>query len=248
MKGTLRYIFIIPFIFLTITSAGVHSAAAEYIVVPHEDNRDLVDMGVMDTSGADANVNFWDLPLWIQISFIAGIFAAGLEIFKAIPVILGRIKDPLENEIRQEIFEYISENPGCTITDISDCLNLNRNSAKYHVRMLKSHKSVYLDKTEKSHRFFKSSAAFDESRRTAISLLKNETRKMLLKSILEDPGITNGELAAKHRMNKSTIHWYINKFQKKGVINCIPKGRHRRYYLNSSFKSSIKGVLDNKKV
>ncbi|WP_245543610.1 winged helix-turn-helix transcriptional regulator [Methanoplanus limicola] len=212
----------------------------EYIVQSHENKPELIEKGLIDSAGADKNITFWDLPLWIKISFIAGMLAAGLGIIKLIPAILGRIIDPLENGMRQEIFDYISENPGCTITDVSDNLDLNRNSTKYHVLKLKYHKVINMDKYEKSLRLFKYSATFDEHQRTIIYLLKNKTGRTLLMSILENPGITNSELSRKHNMNKSSIHWHISRFQKTGVINYIPEGKLRRYYLTSSFEDIIK--------
>ncbi|WFN36271.1 winged helix-turn-helix transcriptional regulator [Methanomicrobium antiquum] len=245
MGGIIR-IFILFSVFLAFTVPGI--ASAEYIVKSHEDNTELIEKGFIDSAGADTNITFWDLPLWIKISFIAGILAAGMGIIKLIPAIIGRITDPLENGIRQEIFEYISENPGCTITDLSDNLDLNRSSTKYHILKLKFHKIVNIHKTEKHLRLFKNSATFNEHQRMTISLLKNKTGRMLLISILENPGITNGELARKHNMNKSTIHWHINKFLETGAINYIPEGKLRRYYLTSSFENSIRVFLEDGRV
>jgi predicted transcriptional regulator len=243
MGGIIR-IFILFSVFLAFTVPGI--ASAEYIVQSHENKPELIEKGLIDSAGADKNITFWDLPLWIKISFITGMLVAGLGIIKLIPAIPGRIIDPLENGIRQEIFEYISENPGCTITDVSDNLDFNRSTTKYHVLKLKYHKVINMDKKEKSLRLFKNSATFDEHQRTTISLLKNKTRRMLLISILENPGITNGELAKKHNMNKSSIHWHISKFQKTGAINHIPEGKLRRYYLTSPFEDIIGVILENK--
>ncbi|MBE0428191.1 MAG: hypothetical protein IBX72_16345 [Nitrospirae bacterium] len=76
--------------------------------------------GPIDTSGADATISFWELPLWIQIAYISGIILASLGLFKVIPIFLARIKNVLENQNRQVVFKYILNNPGCTIAEISD--------------------------------------------------------------------------------------------------------------------------------
>ncbi|SNQ59184.1 hypothetical protein [Candidatus Methanoperedens nitratireducens] len=93
--------------------------------------------GSIDTSGADATISFWELPLWVQIAYISGVILASLGLLKIIPIVLARIKNLLENQSRHAIFKYILNNPGCTIAEISDQQNMNMGSVKYHIYRLK---------------------------------------------------------------------------------------------------------------
>jgi len=105
-----------------------HAEKGGYIIEPYSPQKELI-----DTSGADATISFWELPLWIKIAYISGVFLASLGLFKIIPVVLGRIKDLLKNQSRQGIFKYVLNNPGCTIAEISEQQKINRGSVKYHI-------------------------------------------------------------------------------------------------------------------
>lgn len=227
------------YILLIFMATGVQAAEGNYIVKPHEDNQDLIDKGLIDSGGADSTITFWDLPLLIKISFIAGILAAILGAIKIIPVILGRLEDLFDNQNRNDIFDFISENPGCSIADISNNLRINRGSTKYHIGKLNSSSKVTLVKSGKFIRIFENSGIFDENQKVLAPHLRNETGRKILLRIMENPGITNMDLAEKHDMNKSTIHWHLKKIQKSGIIQYAAEGRYKRYFLNPSFENDL---------
>ncbi|MCG2738441.1 MAG: winged helix-turn-helix transcriptional regulator, partial [Candidatus Methanoperedenaceae archaeon] len=131
--------------------------------------------GPIDTSGADVTISFWELPLWIQIAYISGIILAFLGLFKVIPIVLGRIKNLLENQSRQGIFKHILNNPGCTIAEISDMQKINRGSVKYHIYRLKYEGKIILSKMGKFSRLFQNSGAFKDNEQKMAAHLKSET-------------------------------------------------------------------------
>ncbi|MBU4220198.1 MAG: winged helix-turn-helix transcriptional regulator [Euryarchaeota archaeon] len=141
----MRWIGVLLF-FLFIFSFTVHAEKGGYTVEPYAPQKELI-----DTTGADATISFWELPLWIKIAYISGIILASLGLFKVIPIVLARIKNLLENQNRQGIFKYILNNPGCTIAEISDKQEINRGSVKYHIYRLKSEGKITLTKMEKSY-------------------------------------------------------------------------------------------------
>ncbi len=115
---------------------------------------------LIDTSGADATISLWELPIWIKIAYISGVFLAFLGLFKIIPIVLGKIKNLLENQSRQGVFKYILNNPGCCIAEISEQQKINRGSVKYHIHRLKSEGKITLTKMGKFSRLFQNSEAF----------------------------------------------------------------------------------------
>ncbi|WP_319508952.1 winged helix-turn-helix domain-containing protein [uncultured Methanolobus sp.] len=72
------------------------------------------------------------------------------------------------------------------------------------------------------------------------SYSKNETRKNVFETIIEKPGVTGKELSAKLGVDKSTIHWHINKLKEENSICCEKHGRFKRYYPKSNF-TAIRG-------
>ena len=195
--------------------------------------------GPIDTSGADATISFWELPLSIQIAYILGIILASLGLFKLIPIVLGRIKNLLENQNRQGIFKYILNNPGCTIAEISDKQEINRGSVKYHINKLKSQEKISFMKMGKFLRLFQNSGAFKDNEQKMAAHLKNEISRLLLWAILENPGITNQELTDKFHLDKSTIHWYIQQFRKDNIVIFEQEGKYKRYFVNADVEVAL---------
>jgi predicted transcriptional regulator len=189
--------------------------------------------GPIDTDGADATISFWELPLWIQLAYISGIILASVGLLKVIPIVLARIKNVLENQSRQIIFKYILNNPGCTIAEISDKQEINRGSLKYHIYRLKSEGKITLTKIGKFLRLYQNSGAFKDNEQKMAAHLKNETSKLLLWAILENPGITNQELTYKLHVDKSTIHWHIQQFRNDNIVIFEQEGKYKRYFINT---------------
>ncbi len=226
----MRWIWYLLF-FLFIFSIAAHAEKGGYTVDSYP-----IQNGPIDTSGADGTNSFWELPLWIKIAYISGILLAFLGSFKIIPVVLGKIKGMLENHNRQSIFKYILDNPGCTLAEVSYRQEINRGSVKYHIFRLKSEEKIILKKMGKFLRLFQNSGAFKVSEQVIAAHLKNGTSRMLLRAILENPGITNQELAEKYYLAKSTIHWHIQQLSKDNIIISEQEGKYRRYCVNADLE------------
>ena len=76
------------------------------------------------------------------------------RIIKRYLYIIGRLKNVLDNEKRQAILNYIMENPGCTIADISDTQKINRGTVKYHIFQLELNGKVFTKHENKFARLF----------------------------------------------------------------------------------------------
>lgn len=221
--------------FLFVFSITAYAENGGYIVEPHNPQNNKL----IDTSGADATISFWELPLWIKLAYISGVFLVFLGLFKIIPIVLGRIKNLLENQSRQSIFKYILNNPGCTIAEISEQQKINRGSVKYHIYRLKSKGKILITKRGKFSRLFQNSGAFKGNEQVIAVHIKNETSRMLLWAILENPGITNQELADKFHLAKSTIHWYIQQFRNDNIIVFEQEDKYKRYFVNADVEMTL---------
>jgi len=218
---------------------GVQVATAGYTVEPHVSDQDLLDKGLVDSQGADATVTFIELPLWIQIFYISGILAGFFAIFKGIPLVLGRIRTSSGNQNRNAIFEYISGNPGCTIAEASEDMDMNRGTLKYHLRKLSSESRITVFRKGKFTHLFRNSGAYDQDEKMIASYLRDETSMMLLLSILENPGVTNQELAESFSLDKSTIHRYLERFRNSDIILYVSEGRFRKCFVNPAMEKTL---------
>ncbi|WP_232216843.1 winged helix-turn-helix transcriptional regulator [Methanohalobium evestigatum] len=228
---------ILIFIFILIFTNPAFAEDGGYEVTPHDEN--IEGQEGVDTSGADKTITFWDLPLWIQIAHISGIIITFLSGVKLLPFILSIIKDLFSNKNRRRIYNYIVNNPGCSIADISSNLAISRGTVRYHVRLLETMEKIRLIKSDKYTLAIQNSDTFNDIEKTIIPHLKNETSKQLLKSIKEQPGITNQELLHKHSLNKGTINWHIKKFHNDDIITFESSGKYKKYFLNPYIEQAV---------
>ncbi len=180
-------------------------------------------------------ISFFDLPLWVQIFLIPSLLLSLVVLLKA-PILIGRLKNVLDNEKRQAILTYIMENPGCTIADISDTQQINRGTVKYHIFQLELNGKVFTKHEDKFARLFHKTSEFRDMERVITPYLRNDTSKAILRVIMDTPGITNQDLSSKFNLDKSTVHWYLQKFNNDGIINFVKEGKFRKCFMNTDAK------------
>src|SRR5271169_5939214 len=164
-------------ILLVLLLIAVHVSAYQggYTVEPYS----LQD-GPTDTSGADGTVTFFELPLWIQISWITSTLIGGIGLVKFLPFILGKAKVFLQNKNRTALLEYIRNNPGCTLADLSHVTGINRGTARYHLTVLAMMRKIVEVHNLNSGAYFENSGKFTEFEKKMHRHLRNSTTKKIL--------------------------------------------------------------------
>jgi predicted transcriptional regulator len=62
--------------------------------------------------------------------------------------------------------------------------------------------------------------------------------------VLEEPGITNLEMAERLGVEKSAINWHINKFLNDGLINFRREGKFKRYFIGENSRIIVEKYTD----
>ena len=223
--------------FLLSISIAAHAEEGGYTVTPHDEK--LPDSPSIDTDGADATLSFREFPLRIKIAYILGYLVTFFGFFKVIPIVFGRVKNIFENSNRKNISKYVLNNQGCTMAEISKELNINRGNVKYHIERLEADNKITLMKTGKFKRIFKNMGVWKDNEKIIASHLRNDTSRLLLWTILENPGITNQELAESFHLDKSTVHWHIENFSNDGMIMFETYGKFKKYSVNPAIEPDI---------
>lgn len=226
--------FIIFFLVIFSMLSTITHAQGGYVVRPHTNNTSEL----IDSSGFDATITFWDLPLQIKILYFLAISIAILGTLRIFPIILGKIKNILENNKRKNIYRYIISNAGCTLPEICKKHDMSKGNVKFHLRMLESHGKIIIQKVGRFLRVYPSKI-YRNKEKVMITYLRDDTDGPLLKSINTNPGITNSELAYKLKLKRSTIHWHIERFIKDGIIRYENDGIYKRYYIKEDIKEML---------
>lgn len=188
---------------------------------------DIMNNGVIDGGIA----SFWQLPPFIQITYLLLSLFAVFSLMKIAPYVFGRLKHVLENPKTKEIYGFIQRNPGVTVAELSKERKINRGTLKYHLgQLLSNNKIMFVRKGKYLRLFYNNPRAMDKESIIA-RYLKHDKNKDFLFAIMDYPGITNQDLSQKFTLDKSTVTDYLKKFLDDGLIEYRQDGKFKRCYL-----------------
>jgi len=197
---------------------------------------------IIDEGDADKNVSFWQLPLWIQVAFVSAALVTLFGAIKFLPVLLGKLKRLTENRRRDRIYTYIQSNPGSTVRDVSRAEGINVGSVKYHVSQLHITQRIVPKKIGKFLRLFQNSNTYSDTEKLVLAAFKNETSKLMLIYIKDNPGATNKQIAERFGIKESTAHWYMNSFLRDRLVKFVKDGKYKKYYLEEDAIPVVHGL------
>ncbi len=193
---------------------------------------------VVDDSGADSSVSFFQLPLWIQLySLPMIIFGLATSFFAAFFVVRRVRKN--ENDNKQAVLTYISGNPGCTAPELSRERDMNIGTVRYHIKKLEDEGRIVLAKIGKFSRLFVNRSTYDDREKLVASHLRNDTSKAIIQAIMESPGINNQKLSEKLGMEKSLVYRYVQKLLDDHILDFEWEGKSKQYYINTGSKETL---------
>lgn len=191
---------------------------------------------IIDDTGADSNVSFWEVPLAIQIAYLTGTILTAYLFFKIIPFIWGKIQN--YNIKKKQLYQYIAENPGSSIAKISREQNIERSTLKYYLYLLESESKIIFSKLGKFTGVFQNHK-YTEKEKVVIQYLQNESDANLLLLIISNPGMTNKEISDRLNMRKNAISWHISRLLDDGIIRYERSGVNKKYYVYDDIQKII---------
>jgi len=211
--------------FLLLSMVNVAFAQDGYSVEPYSPQS-----GPTDILGANITISFFDLPLYIQIAWIVSVLGAIFGTIKFGPFILGKVRTVLQNRNRSVILEYIENNPGCTLANLLNDTEMNRGTARHHLKLLLIERKVVLKKTGKLSYLFANGSVSIE-RKQIYGYIRNPSKRKILDAILIMPGISNKELAENLQMSPSTVSWHLQPLIEEEMIVSQWDGRYQNYFI-----------------
>ncbi len=177
------------------------------------------------------DLSFWQLPLWVQLTFISFTLLGALAVIKISPFLFGRLKHALENSKTKNIFNFIQRNPGITIAELSDKENINRGTLKYHLSQLLTNNKIVFIKNGKFSRLFYNNSSATDKESTISRYMRNDKSRDILFTIMGTPGVTNQEISARFKLAKSTTHDYLRGMFEDGLLEFSQDGKFKRCYV-----------------
>ena len=140
-------------------------------------------------------------------------------------------KNVLESDERRGLYESITENPGVDLSSLTEMLRLNKETARYHLKMLAVNGKISGLIKQGIARYFPSREMISEFEKTVIHYLWIGTTKRILLLLIETPGLTRQAIADELGIAGPSVTWQMQRLADDGLIEVRTEGRFVRYFL-----------------
>ena len=155
---------------------------------------------------------------------------------------VARAKDRVnKNENRNVALQYVVDNPGSTLREISRGTGINLGTARYHVFILGiNHRVISYMADDKHVRYFTNAGSYSKEEQFVISLMRRDGMKKILELLNEKPGLTNLELSSALGLQESAISRYMKELSEKGIVvrDVISQGR-LAYTIKNDYRKAV---------
>jgi predicted transcriptional regulator len=121
------------------------------------------------------------------------------------------------NSTRTEIYSYVVSNPGIQFRGICAGLGIAVGTAEFHLGVLKKAGLISFVRDGKYKRFF-ANKKFSVKEMKLISLLRHETTRAILKTIISKKTISHSKLASNLNITSQGLTWQMNRLKEEGII------------------------------
>ncbi|MGA9141739.1 MAG: winged helix-turn-helix transcriptional regulator, partial [Methanocella sp.] len=144
-----------------------------------------------------------------------------------------------DNRNREKIYNYIDENPGCTVNEISRSQSMNVGSIRYHVQRLEIMSRIIHKKFGKFTRLFRNSGTYNDREIVVLSVLNIRMNKAIVLAVREQPGLSNKQIADRLNIKESMAHLYLKNLLENEIVRYEKDGQHKLFYLASDIEEIL---------
>lgn len=174
------------------------------------------------------NTNLYSLPLEHAIGLLV-VNVAG-PAFCA-PGISRARSQVYQNENRKQIIKFIADNPGSRLYDITNALNMNIGTLRYHLMILSLNHLLMPYQDGGSYiRYFTKAGSYSEEQMKIMSLLKREPTSKLLGALAGQAGMTNAKISQASGLPYSDVNRYLKELISKDVVIKEQIGKDKYQY------------------
>ncbi len=139
----------------------------------------------------------------------------------------------MESPLRRSMYDYIRENPGAYLREISRALDINPTNTTWHLRKLAEAEYVRSQMSNGLKLYYPIEGGI-KSKTDAVSgaILKNENARTIVAYLLAHPGGHQREMARALGVNHGTVRWHLKKLVGAGFINEHADGSAYKYYIS----------------
>lgn len=161
-------------------------------------------------------------PIPEEVTFwgkVLGLALVAFSVLKKIPAFLLALlaRDPLENDRRQEIYDFLQERGMAHTRLIARELDIPVSSVTYHIRLLREADLVIRVEREGYTVYF-ACDRFEVEDKERLALLASSTREEIARLLADEGAITQQDLAEALEFDQSTVSKHLRKLADAGLV------------------------------
>lgn len=175
----------------------------------------------------------WSLPPGVAAGVgILGVIAAVLywawPVLKhgGVSALYTRIRRPeaLDHPVRQAMVDLVREEPGIHRQEIVRRLDLGKGAARHHLKKLVE-LGLLSRHDSQGYACYFPAGAIDRRVMAAAPALRSGSARRILEAIVGEPGLSNGEVAARTGLSPSTVSHHLARLQEADLVRAGGDGR-----------------------
>ena len=140
-------------------------------------------------------------------------------------------KNVLDNDCRRAVFQAIGDAPGIDAVSLSEQLEMNINTLRYHLaKLLATDKITYLSRPG-TVRYYLNQGRYSPFEQLVLHYLRAATAGSIIQLVSERPGISRQDLAAVVGISGPSVTRHMQQLSLEGIIRNEPDGRANHYHL-----------------
>lgn len=139
----------------------------------------------------------------------------------------------LLNSTRLGIFQFLCKNPCSRLRAIAKALDVAVPTVDWHLRKMVD-RGLLTVKTVGKNKVFYPKEMIDPEDLEVLCILSGDKSRLILRTIVDNPGITQSTLGKKVGMYQQEVGWYTTNLTEHGILSCVKDGRYKHYYISEN--------------
>lgn len=137
--------------------------------------------------------------------------------------------DPLELEVRKNIYDTVCKYPGIHLRELQRKTGLATGSLDYHLHFLYKRGLIRKEKDSRFIRYYNALQAYSEEEKHLLSVLRQETLRRIVIYLIQKKKATATNISRDLELTPSNLSGHLRTLEKQDIIRYKKKGRFRFY-------------------
>jgi predicted transcriptional regulator len=146
--------------------------------------------------------------------------------------------DVLDNPVRARVLDAVAQEPGLSLSEVTQRAGIAWGTAVHHLRLLERHRLVVSVRELAHHRYFAADTPA-AAQRAAVSVVLHPTARRIAEFVAQRPGTDQAGICRALRLNNPSASKHLSQFESRGLVQSQRVGRSRLYQATGGLHSAL---------